>query len=81
MTRGNAEALGEPDLGRIAPGAHADLVVLDSAATPAMAHRLAAGSCELEEELFVLMTMGGERNVCEVFVGGRVQGLRTALPW
>jgi len=78
MTRGNAEALGEPDLGRIAPGAHADLVVLDSAATPAMAHRLAAGNGDLEEELFVLMTLGGERNVHEVFVGGKAQGLRTA---
>lgn len=77
MTRGNAEALGEPDLGRIAPGAHADLVVLDSAATPAMAHRLAAGNGDLEEELFVLMTLGGERNVHEVFVGGKAQGLRT----
>lgn len=76
MTRGNAEALGEPDLGRITPGAHADLVVLDSAATPAMAHRLAVGNCDLEEELFVLMTMGSERNVYEVFVGGRAQGLR-----
>ncbi|MCM5555525.1 guanine deaminase [Pleomorphomonas sp. NRK KF1] len=76
MTRGNAEAIGEPELGRIAAGAHADLVVLDTAATPAMAHRLAAGDCNLEEELFVLMTLGGERNVCEVFVGGRPQGLQ-----
>ncbi|PKR88907.1 guanine deaminase [Pleomorphomonas diazotrophica] len=79
MTRGNAEALGEPDLGRIAPGAHADLVVLDSAATPAMAHRLAAGSGDLEEELFVLMTLGSDRNVHEVFVGGRPQGLGKAV--
>jgi guanine deaminase len=77
MTRGNAEALGEPDLGRIATGAHADLVVLDSAATPAMAHRLAVGNGDLEEELFVLMTLGGERNVHEVFVSGKAQGLRT----
>ncbi|SCM75610.1 Guanine deaminase [uncultured Pleomorphomonas sp.] len=76
MTRGNAEALGEPDLGRIAPGAHADLVVLDSTATPAMAHRLAAGNGDIEEELFVLMTLGSERNVCEVFIGGRPQGLQ-----
>lgn len=76
MTRGNAEAIGEPHLGRIDPGAHADLVVLDSAARPAMAHRLAAIDGDLEEELFVLMTMGDERNVCEVFVGGRPQGVR-----
>ncbi|WP_026789444.1 guanine deaminase [Pleomorphomonas oryzae] len=78
MTRGNAEALGEPDLGRIEPGAHADLVVLDSTARPAMAHRLAAGNCDLEEELFVLMTLGGEQNVQEVFIGGQPQGLHRA---
>lgn len=78
MTRGNAEALGEPDIGRIAPGAHADLVVLDSAATPSMAHRLAAGNCSLEEELFVLMTLGSDRNIREVFVGGRPQRLHGA---
>lgn len=76
MTRGNAEALGEPGLGRIAPGACADLVVLDSTATPAMAHRLAARDCDLEEELFVLMTLGGEQNVHEVFVNGQRQGIR-----
>ncbi len=79
MTRGNAEALGEPDLGRIEPNAHADLVVLDSSATPAMAHRLKASSGDIEEELFVLMTLGGEQNVCEVFVGGRSQGLRRTI--
>lgn len=78
MTRGNAEALGEADLGRIAPGANADMVVLDSSATPAMAHRLAAGNCNLEEELFVLMTLGGEQNVREVFIAGQPQGLRRA---
>lgn len=79
MTRGNADALGESALGRIAPGAHADLVVLDSWATPAMAHRLAAGNCDLEEELFVLMTLGGAQNVREVFIGGRPQGLNPAV--
>lgn len=73
MTRANAEALGEADIGRIGPGAAADLVVLDSAATPAMAHRLEAVSGDLEEELFLLMTLGDERAIHQVFVGGRPQ--------
>ena len=41
ITRGNAEALGlEHEIGTLAPGAEADVVVLDSAATPAMALRM-----------------------------------------
>lgn len=71
ITRGNAAAIGEPEVGRITPGAYADLVVLDARATPAMAHRLEASGGAIEEELFVLMTMGGERNVAAVFVAGR----------
>ena len=73
MTLGNAEAISAAEIGRIAPGAMADLVVLDSAATPAMAHRLAASSGDLEEELFILMTLGGQHSVAEVFVAGRPQ--------
>lgn len=73
MTRANAEALGEADIGRIGPGSVADLVVLDSAATPAMAHRLEAVSGDLEEELFILMTLGDQRSIHEVFVDGKPQ--------
>ena len=41
MTLGNARALGLQDrIGAIEPGREADLVVLDSRATPAMAHRM-----------------------------------------
>ena len=43
MTLGNARALSLEDrIGRIEPGYEADLVVLDSRATPAMAHRMEA---------------------------------------
>lgn len=73
MTRGNAEAISAPEIGRIEPGAMADLVVLDSAATPAMAHRLEASSGDLEEELFILMTLGGSQSITEVFVAGQPQ--------
>ncbi|WP_237154793.1 guanine deaminase [Oryzibacter oryziterrae] len=71
MTRANAEAIGEADVGRIEAGALADLVVLDPTATPAMAHRMDAVSGDLEEELFILMTLGTDRNVAATFAAGR----------
>jgi guanine deaminase len=70
MTRANAEAIGEADVGRIVAGAAADLVVLDSAASPAMAHRMEAVAGDLEEELFILMTLGSDRNVVATFAAG-----------
>jgi guanine deaminase len=71
MTRGNAAALGlDGEIGVIAPGAYADLVVLDARATPAMAHRMQVAR-DLEEELFVLMTMGDDRAVHQTYIAGR----------
>ncbi|MGE0847423.1 MAG: guanine deaminase [Flavobacteriaceae bacterium] len=70
ITRGNAEALGlEGRIGSLAPGIEADLVVLDSAATPAMAYRMETART-LEEELFLLMTLGDDRAVRETYVAG-----------
>ena len=70
MTRGNAAALGlENEIGSIAPGACADLVVLDARATPAMAHRMETAR-NLEEELFVLMTLGDDRAVRQCYIAG-----------
>ncbi|WP_181704277.1 guanine deaminase [Chthonobacter albigriseus] len=72
MTRANAEAIGEAtEIGRIEPGLAADLIVLDAHATPAMAHRMEAVRGDLEEELFVLMTMGDDRAVAATYVAGR----------
>jgi guanine deaminase len=71
MTRGNAAALGlEDEIGSIAPGAFADLVVLDARSTPAMAHRMEVAR-DLEEELFVLMTMGDDRAVRQTYIAGK----------
>jgi guanine deaminase len=70
MTRGNAAALSlNNEIGTITPGAFADLVVLDARATPAMAHRMETVR-DLEEELFVLMTMGDDRAVRQTYIAG-----------
>ena len=71
ITKGNAEALGLGGLiGSIAPGIEADLVVLNSSATSAMAHRMETVQT-LEEELFVLMTMGDDRSIAATYVAGK----------
>jgi guanine deaminase len=70
MTRGNALALGlEGEIGTISPGAFADLVVLDARATAAMAHRMEVAR-DLEDELFVLMTLGDDRSIRQTYVAG-----------
>jgi guanine deaminase len=71
ITRANAAALGlDGEIGTLQPGAFADLVVLDARATPAMAHRMEV-TRDLEEELFVLMTMGDDRAVRQTYIAGR----------
>ena len=72
LTLGNARALDLEDrIGALVPGREADIVVLDAAATPAMAHRRESIRGDLAEELFVLMTMGDDRAVRETYVGGQ----------
>jgi guanine deaminase len=83
ITRGNAVALGLDHLiGSFEIGREADIVVLDPAATRVMAHRLETAR-DLAEELFVLVTLGDERNVLATYVAGeRVAsaGQRVAAP-
>ena len=70
-TRGNAIALGMQDrIGTLAPGSDADLVVLDSRATPAMAIR-AERVRTLAEELFLLQTLGDDRAIAQTYVAGK----------
>lgn len=78
ITRGNAVALGLDHLiGSFETGREADAVVIDTAATRAMAHRMETVR-DLAEELFVLVTLGDERNVAATYVMGervgRVEG-------
>jgi guanine deaminase len=73
ITRGNAVALGlQSEIGSLDLGCYGDLVVLDTRATPAMAHRMAAWDGAIEDELFVLMTLGDDRAVRATFVQGRL---------
>lgn len=69
-TLGNARALSlEGRIGSITPGADADLIVLDPAATPQMALRMQTVT-KLHEQLFLLQTCGDDRNITEVYVAG-----------
>ncbi len=71
MTLGNARALQlEKQIGTLEEGSDADIVVMDSQATAAMALRMETVST-LCEELFVLQTMGDDRAVTAAYVAGR----------
>jgi guanine deaminase len=77
MTLGNAEALSLADrIGTLEPGSDADIVVLNAAATPAMALKMEVVK-SLVEELFLLQTMGDDRAVAETYVAGAA--LKTTL--
>jgi guanine deaminase len=69
-TLGGARSLYLDDrIGRLAPGYDADFCVLDPKATPLLAFR--TGHCaDLEELLFVLMTLGDDRVIRATYVAG-----------
>jgi guanine deaminase len=69
-TRGTAHALYLDDaIGSIAPGMEADLVVLDLKSTPLIDYRMRRAS-DLEEALYVQMTLGDDRAVRATYAGG-----------
>ncbi|KQU94482.1 guanine deaminase [Ensifer sp. Root31] len=71
MTRGNAEALSLVDrIGTLEAGTDADFIVLNMAATPAMALRAEVVN-SLADELFLLQTMGDDRAIVETYVAGK----------
>ena len=79
-TCGSAQALHLQDrIGNIAPGMEADIVVLDLAATPAIA-QAAARAETLWEALFPTIMMGDDRAIAAVWVNGTpvLQGTKTA---
>ncbi|CAI2441846.1 guanine deaminase [Serratia liquefaciens] len=71
-TLGGARALSLDDkIGNFDVGKEADFVVLDPAVSPLQKLRH-ENSCELAEQLFVLMTLGDDRNVYRTYVDGKV---------
>ena len=71
ITLGNARALSlEDKIGTLDAGTEADITVLNSSATPAMALRAETVN-SLSEELFVLQTMGDDRSIKQVYVSGK----------
>ncbi|MEX0350666.1 MAG: guanine deaminase [Paracoccaceae bacterium] len=69
-TRGNASVLGMEDkIGTLDAGTEADIIVLNSRSTEAMALRMDRAA-SLSEELFVLQMMGDDRAIEEVYVSG-----------
>ena len=70
LTLGNARALSMQDrIGTLEAGSDADLIIVDSQATPAMRTRMQAAS-SLTDELFVLQTLGDDRCIAATYVAG-----------
>ena len=69
-TLGNAKSLGlENQIGSFKIGTFADIVVLDSLSN--MVSRIRRETCEsLDEELFVLQTLGGVQSIKSVYIAG-----------
>ncbi|MFB9160334.1 guanine deaminase [Chromobacterium violaceum] len=69
-SRGTAEALGLADkIGTIAPGFEADLAVIDLHSTPIIDYRMKYCK-DLDEALFIQMTLGDDRAIAATYVAG-----------
>ena len=72
-TEGSARVMRQDRfIGRIAPGMEADLIALDTKATPVLAQR-AARAQSASDLLFALMILGDDRAIAECWIGGKAQ--------
>ncbi len=70
-TESAAKSLGRADdIGTLAPGSAADLVVLDLSSTPAIAQRSARAN-DVWEALFPTIMMGDDRAIADVWLAGQ----------
>ena len=77
-TLGGAQALDLDDrIGNFEAGKEADLVIIDPAVTPLQQLRHGK-SRDIREQLFVLMTLGDDRNIAATWVNGRCVWQREA---
>lgn len=77
-TEGSARALrAEAEVGTLAPGSAADLVVLDLASTPAIAQRSNRAET-IWEAVFPTLMMGDDRAVAKVYVAGKAVATQTS---
>ncbi len=78
ITLGNARALGlDQEIGSLAPGKFADLVVLEPTASPQLEKRLEKSASvsltdrrALTDHLFALLMLGDDRNISRTYVAG-----------
>ena len=79
ITLGAAQALDlDHEVGRLEPGAAADVTVWDWAQDPAIAHRLSLAR-GLHERVFAWMTLGDERLLRSVLVAGQEKHVRPGV--
>jgi guanine deaminase len=72
-TRGTANAMYIDDkVGTIAPGMEADIVVLNMKSTPIIKYRMEFAK-DIEEALFIQMTLGDDRAVQATYVAGELK--------
>ncbi|MBE0506244.1 MAG: guanine deaminase [Marinospirillum sp.] len=71
ITLGNARALElDNQIGSLEPGKYADLVLLDTAATPLLEKRCQLAKT-IEEKLFALMFLGGQQAIAATWIAGK----------